>query len=184
MTNEKEYVKGILKVRGNESCLMDFLVGACNGWVEENSELIMIDDYQYIDGTHNAFIEFGPEYTSDDLKDGIILLRYVQRLYLRAKDLKKLSKIYNVDFRIFAFENRMKNCREIEVIRGKIKKNTVIQTKDLLWQLPCPDNDDFNIWLTQTFCQHDMPTKEDKTPNEFYNEKVTDELRLNGVVPI
>ena len=180
----KNFEKSILKVRGNESCLINFLLEACNAWVEEDSGLIMVDDFQYIEGTHNAFIEFCPEYTFDDLKNGIILLRYAQRQYIRAKDLKKLSKAYNVDFRIFAFDYRMNYCREIEVIRGKITKNTIIHTKDLLWQLPCPDNDDFHIWLTQTFNQHDIPTKEDKTQSEFYKETVPDELRLNGVVPV
>ncbi len=182
MINEETFVKGILKVRGDERSLINFLVDACECWLDEDNALIIAGDIHYLEGTHNAFIDFTPEFVFDGSVNGIIFLKYVQRFYVRAKDLKELSKAYNVDFKISAFENNMKYCRDIEVVGGKIIKNNKITSKALVWQFPFLDVRDLSVMLNQ-FLGTDY-LQEDVTPNEFYEENVPDELKSNSIVPI
>ena len=139
---------------------------------------------QYVAGTHKGYILFGHEIPLLNLQNGIVLLPYIQRWYININDVKKISKLYNVDFTVFVFENRMENYRRIDVVDGKTVNNNIITGKDFLWQLLCSNDIGLLGCLNQTFSQVYMPKNENKTPNEFYKEKVPDELRLNGVVPI
>ncbi len=178
-------MRSILVVEGNENNLKLFLLYACNGRVSENSRSIIIKHLQYVAGTHNGYILFEHEISLLNLKGGIVLLPYIQRGYINKKDIKKLSKFYNVDFTVFVFENRMENYRKIDVYNGIIVNNELINSKDFLWQLLCSNNIGLLGFLNQTFCQtYMLPKTEYKTPNEFNKEKVPDELRLNGVVPV
>lgn len=178
-------MRSILVVEGNENSLKHFLLYACNGRVSENSRSIIIKHLQYVAGTHNGYILFEHEISLLNLKGGIVLLPYIQRGYINKKDIKKLSKFYNVDFTVFVFENRMENYRKIDVYNGIIVNNEIINCKDFLWQLLCSNDIGLLGFLNQTFCQtYMLPKTEYKTPNEFNKEKAPDELWLNGVVPV
>ncbi len=178
-------VRSILIVNGSENSLKHFLLYACKGRVSENSRSIIIKHLQYVAGTHNGYILFEHEIPLLNLKGGIVLIPYIQRRYINIKDFKRISKLYNVDFTVFVFENRMENYRKIDVYNGIIVNNEIINCKDFLWQLLCSDDIGLLSCLNQTFCQTYMLHKtEYKTPNEFNKEKAPDELRLNGVVPV
>ena len=179
-----EFVKSILKVEGTENSLKHFLLDACNGCVSEKSGSIIIKHLQYVAGTHKGYIIFGPEIPLENLNSGIVILPYIQRWYLNTKDVKKISTLYNLDFTIFVFENRTKNYRKIHVVDGIIAYNKIINCKDFLWQLLFSNEIGLYGWLNKAISQSYVPTKEKKTPNEFLKEKVPDELRLKGVVPI
>ena len=178
------FVRSLLIVRGNEKSLKHFLLDACDGWVSENNRFIIIKRLQYVAGTHKGYILFGHEIPLLNLQNGIVLLPYIQRWYINLNDVKKISKLYNVDFTVFVFENRMENYRRIDVVEGETVNNNIITGKDFLWELLCSNDIGLLGCLNQTFNQTYMTKKENKTPNEFSKVKAPDELRLNGVVPV
>lgn len=179
------FVRSFLIVRGNEYSLKHFLLDACNGWVSKTSRSIIIKHLQNVAGTHNGYILYGPEIPLENLKNGIVLLPFIQRWYINLKDIKLMSTFYNINLTVFVFENRMKNYREIDVFDGKIVDNHIINCKDFLWQLLFSNEIGIYCWLNKAISKNYVPTKEAaKTPNEFLKEKEPDELKLNGVVPV
>lgn len=53
--------------------------------------------------------------------------------------LAKISKKYNIDFKIFAFEKGMQFNRDIEILKGNVLKNNEIHYDDYQWECPCPN---------------------------------------------
>lgn len=51
---------------------------------------------------------------------------------------EKISKAYNLDIRIHGYERGAEFEQIIEVIKGRIKRNEVIEHKDYLWDCECP----------------------------------------------
>ena len=53
--------------------------------------------------------------------------------------LREISKKYNIDFKIYAFECGMEFNQDIEIIKGKTIKDDEIKFNDYLWECICPD---------------------------------------------
>lgn len=56
-----------------------------------------------------------------------------------AKELSLISKQYELDFRLYAFEAGMEFNRDIEIIHGEIKKDYEITFDDYKWECVCPN---------------------------------------------
>ena len=141
------WCEGTLKVRGKNSDLIRFLIGACCFTMSKEKHTVLFDinveDFQHIKGTKRGFVTPGQlfycSFEGDDDIDQIINFRYAQAWDILAGDLKKLSAAYNIDFKIFACESGCQFSRDIEVIQGRILKNEVIKYEDYFWECPNPD---------------------------------------------
>ena len=55
------------------------------------------------------------------------------------KALTKLSKQYNLDFKIYAYERGMQFNIDFEVHKGEVIKNNEIKFDDYIWECPNPE---------------------------------------------
>ncbi len=89
-------------------------------------------------------------YDFSEMEDNdVILVLYRQNFDVYVDPLKKMSKNYNIDLRLFAINDGMTLCRNIEVIDGKITKN----------ELVVPENDGPRNWPDFDFGDASMQTK-------------------------
>ena len=58
---------------------------------------------------------------------------------ISSEELLELCKKYHVDMRIYAFERGMEFNLEIEIIDGKITKDSYLAFKDYIWECICPN---------------------------------------------
>lgn len=102
--------------------------------------------WYYIDDTKRAFIEnVNTEISSiffgkyRDNENWIIIFdEFKQAWGIRPEDFEELSKKYNVDFRIFCWEQGMQFSEELEVVRGQPTKYFSKQYNDWDWDCPMP----------------------------------------------
>lgn len=57
---------------------------------------------------------------------------------IRSDELLKVCQKYHVDMRIYAFERGMEFNLEIEIINGKITKDSYFAFQDYNWECICP----------------------------------------------
>lgn len=50
----------------------------------------------------------------------------------------EMSKMYNVDFRVYGYEMGLEFNREIEIVEGRLVTNRRIKFKDYKWECPDP----------------------------------------------
>lgn len=125
------FCSGILKATGIKSNLIHFATDACHAVVPEDGNTITFNGEQYVTGTHGGFaysaepILFGqtePTFIIEDLY--MISIPYSQKWDIRAEDLKSLSRIYDIDFSISAYEPGCNFNRYVRIISGRILFNT------------------------------------------------------------
>ena len=83
-------------------------------------------------------------YIDDELKenDSIITLNLGELQTAWGTDteaLTKLSKQYNLDFKIYAYERGMQFNIDFEVHKGEVIKNNEIKFDDYIWECPNPE---------------------------------------------
>ena len=125
---------GTLRVRGKKKDLQNFLVKGlkpCDFAKSEHAKL-ELDEYGnvycnetcWIEGTsrgliHNLDVEFAWAISSEELL--------------------KVCQNYHIDMRIYAFEKGMEFNLEIEIINGKITKDSYFSFQDYIWECICPN---------------------------------------------
>lgn len=157
--------EGVLKVRGAKEDIENFIKNGIDyndyRYKLENGELqsipvprecpIEIDEDEitvkntmdlYIKGTRRMFVNSKDIYTyyrkAEAKGKYIVYLDVRQAWGVIAENLQELSKKWNVDFKIFATEQGMEFCQDVEVVNGEIIADNEIKFDDFQWEAPDP----------------------------------------------
>lgn len=148
------WCSGVLKVRGKKKDLLNFLNNGIERYGysrDANDEYTkypldaQIDEYgdvfcEETDSEHNSWLHFKDSrrlfidnniewYFSSDDKEDIQVLDIKQAWDVDTNYFVKISKKYNVDFKLKCFEQGCQFVREIEVIKGNLKKDKTKEYK-------------------------------------------------------
>lgn len=158
------WCEGKLKIRGKKEDILLFfkngtsLIDHKDGEIIEISPDIEIDDELfiknlgkneslYIKGTSRHFlktdfphieiynIDENRELSSKKLaKEIIVIMDFASAWKIEVKTLSEISKKYNIDFKIYAFEMSLEFNQDIEIVKGNIIKNEKIVFKNYIWE--------------------------------------------------
>lgn len=139
------FAEGTIKLRGraeNIKLALKYMFKAVgNVTIKEDTdgELITFtssDSYFYINGTKRAFIDSKSfEIHLDDDFLIIELNNFMQAWHAIPEDYIEISEKFNVDIKIFTFEQGLEFTQEIEISKGKILKNTVLKYGNYRWEV-------------------------------------------------
>lgn len=139
------FAEGTIKLRGRaeniKSALKYMFKAVGNVTIKEDTdgELITFtssDSYFYINGTKRAFIYSKSfEIHLDDDFLIIELNNFMQAWHAIPEDYIEISEKFNVDIKIFTFEQGLEFTQEIEISKGKILKNTVLKYGNYRWEV-------------------------------------------------
>lgn len=147
------WCEGTLKLRGEFTNLKRFVleglkvvdysgkdVDRCYEVRENSSDSLWITDIKYgnlyIKGTRRHFIECENIEIYDC--DKVICLPMKAAWNINSESLVQISKEYNIDVRIHAYERGAQFERDIIVIGGELVRNETISHGDYSWDCDCP----------------------------------------------
>ena len=140
------FAEGTIKLRGraeNIKSALKYMFGAVGDiTIEEDTDGEIItftatNSYFYINGTKRAFIDNDSfEIHLDDDFLIIELDNFEQAWRAIPDDYIKISEKFNVDIKIFTFEQGMQFTQEIEISKGKILKDIVRKYDNYSWEVP------------------------------------------------
>jgi len=157
------WAEGTLKIRGTRENIKKFLTEALSPIfsagdsirsllgqeVEQPKSEIKEDEWKFemkspngfhIAGTRRAFIESGIDWWFDDKHEEILVIdSFKQAWGVDPEPFAKLSKQYDIDFKIYVFERGMEFNQEVEIHSGEIITNKEIQFKDYEWECIFPN---------------------------------------------
>ncbi|MEW5567347.1 hypothetical protein [Rossellomorea marisflavi] len=108
--------------------------------VDEFDMTLKAEEGFYIKGTSRAIIEGPIVYDFLDSEIETLTIECFKQAWdIQANEFAKISKMYNIDIRIYGFERGMEFNREIEIHKGEIIKNTEIAFDDYEWECPFPN---------------------------------------------
>lgn len=140
------FAEGTIKLRGRveniKSALKYMFEAVGDVIIEEDTdgELIIFtssDSYFYINGTKRAFID--GESFEIHLDDDFLIIElnnFTQAWRAIPDDYTEISEKFNVDIKIFTFEQGMQFTQEIEISKGKILKDIVRKYDNYRWEVP------------------------------------------------
>lgn len=140
------FATGTIKLRGRaeniKSALKYMFEAAGDVTIEEDTdgELIIFtssNSYFYINGTKRAFID--GEIFEIHLDDDFLIIElnnFTQAWRAIPEDYTKISEKFNIDIKIFTFEQGMQFTQEIEISKGKILKDIVRKYNNYKWEVP------------------------------------------------
>ena len=150
------WCEGTLKVRGNKENIKLFIKNGLQSVDFNGKTLDSVNDegkyilYKetadnhnsfYIIGTRRYFINQGSiifEWEENNDESILLLNRFRAAWVIEAEQLAKISKEYNIDFKIYGFEQGMEFNQDIEIIKGKIIKDKEIKFDNYNWDCICP----------------------------------------------
>ena len=142
---------GTLRVRGKSKNLKNFVLKGLkpvDSFGNECSEL-ELDEFSYvscdepcwIQGTIRGFVNdlyvSFKDYEDDSTHAIALDVKFAWRI--SADDLLKICKKYNVDMKIYGFEQGMQFNQMIEIIKGRILKDAELHFEDYYWPCICPN---------------------------------------------
>lgn len=139
------WIEGTLKIRGKQENVKRFLLEGTepcynneNGVVED-ALCIKANDNVWVKGTRRAFIDPFVLYFDDyDEEYNTYCVPVRQAWYFSADDWEKVAYKYEVDLRLYGFEQGMQFCQEVEVIDGEITIDEQYKFDDWDWECPMP----------------------------------------------
>lgn len=148
------WCEGVLKIRGNFDDVKKFLVegitcvnlfgnetkDCCK--IEENNEdtlWIRYSDIPYIKNTERAFLNEKDIEIYCEKETGTFAFDFQQAWDVDAEQFAKISKKYNIDIKINAYEKGIEFERRVLIEKGKIIENEDIQYDDYVWECPMPN---------------------------------------------
>ncbi len=102
--------------------LFDMKTSLKSIYIKNTQRYFLKPDFEYI-GTYNI-----------DEEEQIIVIHFKAAWSIDAEKLSEISKKYNIDFKIYAFEMGAEFNQDIEIIKGKIIKNEEITFIDYAWE--------------------------------------------------
>lgn len=141
------WAEGTLKLRGRreniKSALKKMFIGSDITISEEMDDqaliltLTSINSYFYINNTKRAFIDKNKiEVLLEEDFEIIEIDDFKQAWRVIPKNYQEFSKKYNVDIKIFVFEQGLQFTQEIEIVDGQITKNETRKYDDYQWDVP------------------------------------------------
>ena len=156
------WCEGMLKIRGKQEDVFNLLADNLQVWktiiikepkldmreeidkeaivVDKEGESIWVKKTAYIKGTRRNFVE------PNDInvwkgKDGnsCIAVEFKAAWDVESEPYIKLSKAYNVDIKIEAFERGMEFSRYILIENGNLKEDKETQYDDYVWECVMPN---------------------------------------------
>lgn len=144
---------GILKIRGTKQDVINFLtkgliavdyigndVKESRFYVDEYGDIDYIPSknlsYFWIEGTRRGFVypdNYICNYYNEEKDEVIVCLDAKFAWTIYTEQLLKISKKYNIDLKIYAFERGMEFNLDIEVSKGKVIKSEVIEFDNYVW---------------------------------------------------
>jgi hypothetical protein len=96
----------------------------------------MIGKQFHVKGTKRNFVQTTYiEWEFEEKEENVLILEnYKAAWSIDVAPLVALSKDYNVDFKIYAFEKGMQFNQDMEVVKGKVVKNDTIKWDDYRWE--------------------------------------------------
>lgn len=144
------WCEGTLKVRGSKEDIINFLKNGIKpmGHFSDSEEAeIKEEEYFmivrtgksgfYLNDSRRGFIE--EDEICFDYEQDVLALDYKQAWGIDADELANISKSYNVDFKIYAYERGMEFNQNIEIHKGEIVKNEEIKFQDYTWECTNPN---------------------------------------------
>jgi hypothetical protein len=139
------WCEGTLKIRGTKDNIIKFAEecivngkGELKVVYDEELNFLTIKDTMstYIEHTRRMFVNQKEiEWWFNDNEEIQIVLLDIEQAWCIDKDnLKYLSQLYNLDFRIYAFEQGMSFNVEIEVINGEVTLYKEYTFNDYAWE--------------------------------------------------
>lgn len=146
MTN---WCAGTLRVRGRQKDLQNFVLKGlkpCDLFKKEHAKLeldefgcVNCSETCWIEGTTRGFVhDLNVYFEEDDDSTQTIALDAEFAWAISSEELLKVCQKYHVDMRIYAFERGMEFNLEIEIINGKITKDSYFAFQDYTWECICP----------------------------------------------
>ena len=91
----------------------------------------------YIKNTRRHFLKPYDEYIYTrkiDEETIIVVIPFKSAWCIDTKNLREISKEYNIDFKIYAFEEGMEFNQDVEIIKGQIIKDEEITFDNYTWE--------------------------------------------------
>ena len=91
----------------------------------------------YIKGTRRHFLKPDFEYISTyeiNKNEKIVVIHLQAAWAIDVEPLSEISKKYNIDFKIYAFEMGCEFNQDIEIIKGRIIRNEEITFENYVWE--------------------------------------------------
>lgn len=142
---------GTLKIRGDKENVRKFLLESITvpGSVFGNTPELEVeedDNYLrmkskwglYVKGSHRQFIQGEIEWYAYDGVNTLCIDCYEGAWGIDTETLVRLSKEYQIDIKIYAFERGMKFNLDFEVHKGELIKDLEVTFDDYEWDCPCP----------------------------------------------
>lgn len=141
------WAEGTLKLRGRRENIKSFLKEIFRSddvTISEEMDdqtliltLTSIYSYFYINNTKRAFIDKNKiEVLLEEDFETIEIDDFKQAWRVIPKNYQEFSKKYNVDIKIFVFEQGLQFTQEIEIVEGEITKNETRKYDDYQWDVP------------------------------------------------
>ena len=139
------FAKGTIKLRGyavNIKSALKYMFGAVGDiTIEEDTDGEIItftttDSYFYINGTKRAFID--NDSFKIHLDDDFLIIElnnFMQAWRAIPDNYIEISEKFNVDIKIFTFEQGLEFTQEIEISKGKILKDIVLKYGNYRWEV-------------------------------------------------
>lgn len=144
---------GILKIRGIKQDVVNFLT---NGLITINYEENNVKKFKFyidkygnitytsskdlsclcIEGIRRGFVypdDCSCNYYNEEKDEVIVCLDAKFAWTIYTEQLLKISKKYNIDLKIYAFERGMEFNLDIEVSKGKVIKSEVVKFDNYMW---------------------------------------------------
>lgn len=139
------FAEGTIKLRGraeNIKSALKYMFGAVGEiTIEEDTDGEIItftttDSYFYINGTKRAFID--NDSFKIHLDDDFLIIElnnFMQAWRAIPDNYIEISEKFNVDIKIFTFEQGLEFTQEIEISKGKILKDIVLKYGNYRWEV-------------------------------------------------
>lgn len=150
------WIEGTLKLRGSSENLKRFFDNAVQPCFSYNPKMQKREDFITCDyGEDNEFNEVSIEsdaYIENTSRAFVVRECYIywekayetvcipirQAWCFVAEEWAEISKKYNLDVRLYGFEQGMEFCQEVEIIDGKVTMDNKIRYDDWDWECPMP----------------------------------------------
>lgn len=144
------WCEGTLKVRGSKDDIINFLKNGIKSVgflgdteepeIEESEYYLRVKtskDNFYLNGTRRGFIEENEIWFEYERE--ILALEYQQAWGIQANELAAISRQYNIDFKIYAYERGMEFNQDIEIHKGEIVKDEEVKFENYMWDCTNPN---------------------------------------------
>ena len=153
------WCEGMLKIRGKQEDVFNLLADNLQVWkvvtirdgmreeldkeaieIDREDETIYVEKTAYIKGTRRNFVEPN-EINVWKRKDGnaCIAVEFRAAWGVESEPYIELSKVYNVDIKIEAFERGMEFSRYILIENGNLKEDKETGYDDYVWECVMPN---------------------------------------------